>query len=128
MTFGRVYTGTIMLLLVAAGISFMVVFLLPYDGRSDTSDKLSKVLSATIGTASLVFLLNVLGLWFGKKSYGATGTILSFALIGFGLYWLLSGYQLIGGWSDHLNTIIFAVAVGTGGIGVLGSLGAVSAV
>lgn len=127
MAYGKLYTGTIMSLLIAAGISFAVLFATQY-GQSDTQNTLAKVLSATIGTGSMIFLLNVLGLWFGKKSFGATGTIISLAVLGFGFYWLYSGQHLLGGPSETINTIIFAVSMGIGGLGILGSLGVVSAV
>lgn len=128
MAYGKLYTGTIMSLLIAAGISFAVLFAIPSSGVSDTQNTLAKVLSATIGTGSMIFLLNVLGLWFGKKSFGATGTIISLAVLGFGFYWLYSGQHLLGGPSETINTIIFAVSMGIGGLGILGSLGVVSAV
>ena len=86
----------------------------------------STILAISVGSTAVVFLLNIAGLWFGQKSYGIIGTLISGAILGYGIYVLNNNDSGLG-LNKPATDIVGGVSTGVGAVGVLSSLGVISA-
>lgn len=117
MSGGKVYASTLMSLMGVGALAGLVLFMSGGGGNPAY-----QIVGGGLGTVGVVLLLNAVGLGFGKKSFGGFGLLLSAALVGLALYWMVNDSAL-SGFSRETKTLIMAVFLGTGAIGLLGSIG-----
>lgn len=128
---GKLYTSGLFTTVIIGGIvGASMIFAL--GGSNHPMGNGGIIAGVAAGTAALVFLLNTIGLNIGRKSLGGAGLLLSLALIGVGTYLLVDRYGKHpdlkqDAATEQWNIIAAGISVGAGFLGVLGSLGVVSA-
>lgn len=118
---GKVISGVVLLLLVVVAVGGAAAA--SSIGGSDMN--VSAALGSAVASAALVFLLNSFGLWFGRKSFGVIGMLISIGVLIYGVYVLVSK-KALGTTDPTMTTIIGATSTSVGSVSLLTSLGVIT--
>ncbi len=114
---GKILAAVVLACLLAASIALATMV----PGFSEPTNPTVIVMSALSG-GGLVFLLNLIGLGFRPKYFGAMGVVISGLILGYGIYVLVTKNTVVPV-SRKLTPVVGGVSVGVGGISLMTSAG-----
>ena len=115
---GKVLAAIVLLALLGASIAMAVMV----PGFAEPTNPTVILMSALSG-GGLVFLLNLVGLGFRPKYFGAMGVVIAAVILGYGIYVLATKKTLILPVNPKLIPVVGGVSTGVGAVGLLTSAG-----
>ena len=122
MSIGKLFSGAVLTVLLVAAVGGSVAAFSAGKGIIGVTSIIGTAVLSTV----VIFLLNIAGLWFGKKSYGMMGTLIAVAVLAYGIYVLKTNNTGLG--LDMISSeIVGGVSAGVGSVGLLTSIGVITA-
>lgn len=118
---GKALAGIFLVGLIATAITFLTTGMIPI-GSGGKSLNATIITFSTIGGGAFVFLLNLFGLGFRPKYFGAWGTLLAAVILGYGIYVLVTNNAILPVQHSSIP-IVGGISTGVGAVGLLTSTG-----